>query len=179
MRGVIPGLPTPHPILHLLPGVFQDDDFTGRFVAAFDDSLAPVFSVLDNLWAYIDPETAPADMLEFVGHWVGAGRDERTPLSVQRVAVREAVHAHRRRGTSTGVAELVRHLTGGDVEVIESGATAWSHIPGAELPGTFPAHIRVRIVVDDPDAHDVALVDSVVADAVPPHVARTIEVVAR
>ena len=139
MRGMIADLPTPHPIVHLLPGVYQDGDFAGRLVAAFDDALAPVFSVLDNLCAYVDPETAPADMLAFVGYWVSAGREERTRLALQRIAVRDAVEAHRRRGTSAGVAAQVRHLTGGEVSVAESGATAWSSMPGSALPVNSPA----------------------------------------
>lgn len=176
---MIRGLETPHPLLHLLPGVYQDSDFTARFVSAFDDGLAPVFSTLDNLGAYIDPETAPADLLAFVASWLGASRDELTPLPIQRLAVREAVAAHRRRGTATGLAQVMRHLTGGDVEVAESGATAWSTSPGADLPGAFPAHVRVRIAVDDPDEVDAAFVGSVIAEMIPTHVTHEIEVVRR
>ena len=179
MRGTIAGLETPHPLLHVLPGVFQDGDFTARFLSAFDDALAPVFSTLDNLGAYFDPDTAPPDMLAFVGSWVGASCEEKTPLSMQRIAVREAVHAHRRRGTVTGLAQVVRHLTGGEVEAFDSGATAWSNTPRSDLPGSFPAAVKVRIAVEEPDSIDIGLIRSVVTEAIPPYVAVEIEVIRR
>lgn len=179
VRGMVPGLETPHPVLLLLPGVFQDGDFTARFVSAFDDALAPVFATLDNLPAYFDPETAPTDLLAFVGAWVGASREESTDLATQRIAVREAVEAHRRRGTPGGLRQVLQHLTGGEVEVADSGGTTWSLTPGADLPGAFPAHVRVRIVLDDPDSVDLAVVGSVVTDATPPHATHEIEVMGR
>ncbi|WP_052112802.1 phage tail protein [Knoellia aerolata] len=179
VRGMVPGLETPHPVLHLLPGVFHDGDFTARFVSAFDDALAPVFATLDNLTAYVDPETAPTDLLAFVGAWVGASREASTDLSTQRVAVREAVEAHRRRGTPAGLRQVLRHLTGGEVEVADSGGTSWSLTPGSDPPGTFPAHVRIRIALDDPESVDLAVLRSVVTDATPPHVTHEIEVMGR
>lgn len=179
MRGMVPGLDTPHPVLLQLPGVYQDSEFTARFVSAFDDALAPVFSTLDNLRAYIDPDTSPADLLAFVGSWVDAVRDERTPLAIQRGAVREAVQAHRLRGTVAGLAHVVRHLTEGEVDVSDSGGAAWSLRPGADLPGTFPAHVRIRIAVDDPDTVDLEIVESVVKEAIPVYATHEIEVVRR
>ena len=179
MRGTVPGLDSPHPVLQLLPGVFQDSDFTARFVSAFDDALAPVFATLDNLPAYVDAETAPADLLAFVGMWVGASRDDATAHPTQRVAVRDAVEAHRRRGTPGGLRQVLRHLTGGEVEVTDSGGTVWSSTAGSGLPGVFPAHVRIRITVGDPESVDIAVVGSVVADATPPHVTHEIEVTGR
>ncbi len=179
MRGAVPGLETPHPILQQLPGVYQDGDFTARFVSAFDDALAPVFSTLDNLPAYVDPDTAPIDVLAFVGRWVGASREEATDRPTQRIAVREAVEAHRRRGTRSGLSQVLRHLTGGAVEVADSGGTAWSLTPGSALPGAFPAHVHVRIAPADPESVDLAVVEAVLTGAIPPHVTHEIEVAGR
>lgn len=179
MRGLVPGLDSPSPLLLLLPGVYQDSDFTSRFVAAFDDALAPVFSTLDNLEAHFRPETAPADLLAFVGTWVGANRDDRTSLPTQRRAVAGAALAHRRRGTARGLVRAIEHLTGGEVEVSESGATAWATTCGGSLPGALEPYVHVRITVADSDAVDLEVVDATVAEVLPPHVVHEVEVVVR
>jgi phage tail-like protein len=178
MRGLVAGLESPHPLLHHLPAAFQDGDFTARFVAAFDTSLAPVFTTLDNLEAHVAPATAPEDLLTFVGSWVGAHLDDRCPVSARRLAVAEAVEAHRRRGTAAGLAQVVRHLTGGRVEVTESGGTSWSTTPRSGLPGTSPALVRVRVAVEDLGLVDVDALAAAIADALPPHVRHELDVVA-
>ena len=48
-RGAVPGLETRHPISSLLPGLYQEDDFTRRLTSGFDEVLAPLFCILDNL----------------------------------------------------------------------------------------------------------------------------------
>ena len=45
----------PAPIGEQLPALYADDDFAQRFTAGLDTVLAPVFSTLDNLPAYLDP----------------------------------------------------------------------------------------------------------------------------
>ncbi|HEX2706254.1 MAG TPA: phage tail protein, partial [Candidatus Lustribacter sp.] len=170
MRGLVSGLDTPVPMLQQMPGVFQDSDFAARFVSAFDAALAPVFCTLDNLAAYVDPGTAPEDLLAFVGFWVGARREDQTSVPMQRLAVADAVRTHRLRGTAEGLALVVRHMTGGEVQVTESGATAWSATAGGQLPGTGPPRVSVRVVVDDASAVDVELVRAAVAEVVPPYV---------
>lgn len=71
MRGVLPDLPSPVPLLHRLPGVLQEDDFLQRFLGAFDSGFAPVVATLDSLHAYVDPHLAPADFLDWLSGWVG------------------------------------------------------------------------------------------------------------
>lgn len=179
MRGMVRDLETPMPLVTRLPGVYQDSDFTARFVAAFDDGIAPIFATLDNLAAHFDSSTAPADLLAYVGSWVGARREDDTPLPVQRLAVAEAVRVHRLRGTAAGVREVVTHLTGGDVQVTETGATGWSAAPGAPLPGSGPPHVSIRVGVDDPGQVDQAMVEHAVAESLPPYVTYEVEVVGR
>ena len=134
MRGLVDGLDTPLPLLLALPGPYQEDYFTARFVGAFDDALAPVLCTLDSLAAYVDPDLAPGDFVNFVAAWVGTELDEQSSLAERRVAVRSAVTAYRRRGTVRGLTELAARVTGGDVDITESGGRGGPPRPAPTCP---------------------------------------------
>src|SRR2546423_5855070 len=72
------------PLANTLPALFQEDDFTQRFISAFDAALAPVFATLDNLPAYLDPWLAPEDFLEWLASWFGMALDESWSLERRR-----------------------------------------------------------------------------------------------
>ena len=147
MRGALPDLTSAHPIGLRLPGVFLDDDFTQRFVAAFDGVLAPVFTVLDSLDAYLDPELSPVDFVEWLAGWVALDAGDGWPPERLRALVAQAVETHRWRGTRRA---LLAHLAlvlgpGAAVDVTESGGCAWSDRPDADLPGSAALSLRVRV----------------------------------
>lgn len=176
MRGLVPGLATPSPFLERLPGVYQDvrdDDFFPRFLRAFDDSIAPTISTLDNLFAYADPELAPEDFVDWLGGWVDVAPDGGWDLEQRRAIVAGAVTLHRGAGTPEGIRRAVA-LAGGpqaDVAIADSGGVAWSEKPGGDLPGTSPAHVAITITVaagDDPDAR--RRIERVLRAVVPAHV---------
>ena len=52
MRGMVDGLGSAVPLATRLPAVLQEDAFLQRFLLAFDDALAPVFTTLDGLACY-------------------------------------------------------------------------------------------------------------------------------
>jgi phage tail-like protein len=183
MRAAVAGLPTPHPLAARLPAVFLDDpspvadgSFTQRFVSAFDEVLAPVFATLDCFDAYLDPGLAPDDFLAWLAGWVALDLDDGWTPAQCRELVRQAVRLHRWRGTRRGLVEQVRLVVDGAVEVDDSGGTAWSTVPGAQLPGTAPASVRVTVRVADPHSVDARRVQDAVARAVPAHVTATVEV---
>src|SRR5918997_2793201 len=126
MRGLIADMDSPHPIGMRLPGLYVDDDFTQRFVSAFDQALAPIFATLDCLPAYLDPRLAPEDFLDWLAGWVGLPLDESWTLERRRELVSRAVELHRWRGTRRGIAEHVALVTGGGGGDTPSGAgTLW------------------------------------------------------
>ncbi len=177
MRGLIPGLDSPHPVGMRLPALYADDDFTQRFVASFDEALAPIFAALDCLPAYLDPRLAPADFLDWLAGWVGLVLDESASLQRRRELVTTAVELYRWRGTRWGLAEHVRLLTGGQVEITESGAAAASSRPQAPLPGSDTPAVLVRVVLPDPSTVDHKRLDALVATAKPAHLPHVVEVV--
>ncbi|WP_370423282.1 phage tail protein [Streptomyces sp. QH1-20] len=175
MRGTIPGLPTPHPLLDQLPALYLEHDFLQRFLGALDEVLAPLHLTLDNLPAYLHPRTAPEDFLAWLAGWLAVEADAGRPEDQRRAVVTEAVARHRRRGTRHGLAAAVRLETGTEPEIDESGATTWSPVPGAALPGSAGASVTVRLRVPDPDRIDRARLERLVAAETPAHLAYRVE----
>lgn len=179
MRGLIPGLASPAPLTTRLPGILQDDEFLQRFVLAFDDSIAPVYSVLDNLHAYIDPRVAPADFLDWISTWVHIEVAADWPVEQRREIIAGAVALHRMRGTVEGIREAVRLAAGphSTVDVVDSGGVSASSDAGTPLPGSPDASVRVTVRTSAPldDAAQRRL-HGVVAATVPAHVPFTLVV---
>jgi phage tail-like protein len=180
MRGTLAGLPSPHPLARSLPAVYQDEDpFTVRLTQAFDELLAPIIATLDNLPAYIDPALAPEDFVDWLAEWVGIELDETWDLERRRRLVATATDLHGRRGTAAGLADHVRLATGGEVEVVENGGTAWSVDSGSPLPGTSRPALLVRVRVGEPASVDTGRLDRLVTSVKPAHVPHRIEVQGR
>lgn len=179
MRGLVPGLATAAPMLEMLPAVYQEDPFTERFMAGFDDVVAPVLATLDCLVEYFDPLLAPEDFLEWLSGWVGIELDEGWPIERRRAVVGTAVEMYRMRGTVAGLRANLEVLTGGHVEIADSGGVAWSRDPAADLPGEASPRLAVRVRVEDQAAAPLDLVEAAVAAAKPAHVVHRVEVGSR
>ncbi len=176
MRALVPGLLSPHPLGPTLPAIYQDDDFAQRMLDGLDEVVAPVYSVLDNFDAYLDPSIAPEDFLAWLAGWVGIVLDESWDQARRRTIVARAVELYRMRGTAAGLAAQVEIQTGGVVEIMENGATAWSVDPGGAMPGSPEPLVVVRVTVPDPKAIDAVKLDTLVASAKPAHVLHRIEI---
>lgn len=176
-RGMIPGLESPSPVLHRLPGVLQDDEFLQRFVRAFDDGYAPILATLDSLWCYFDPQVAPEDFLPFLAGWVGVDLDDSWDDDRRRAVIAGAAQVHRRRGTRRGIQEALSLGLGTEVDVQDSGGCTWSQTPGGELPGVVEPQVAVRIRAADPTIVDGRRVDALLEATKPAHVAHSFVVV--
>jgi phage tail-like protein len=178
-RGLVRSLISPHPLGQSLPSLYQEDDFTQRFVSAFDTALAPIFAALDNFPAYLDPWLAPEDFLEWLGGWFGIVLDESWSPARRRALVSRAFEFYRMRGTASGLKEQVEVLTGGTVDLHETGGVASSTSAGTALPGSPNFAILVRVTVDDPSKINLARLDRLVMAAKPAHVTHKVEIVKR
>lgn len=172
-RGLIEGLETPHPIGQQLPGVFADDDFAQQFVSGLDAVLAPVFNVLDCLEAYFDPHVAPEDFVDWLASWVGVELDDSWPAERSRTLLSEIVGLYGRRGTVTGLRELLRIYTGHEPHITDSGGATWSPVPGGDLPGEPVPRLRVRVPAGEVGPRRVR---ELVASTTPAHVVAEVEV---
>ncbi|GAA3204237.1 phage tail protein [Microbacterium terregens] len=158
MRGIVSRLGSPAPMITRLPAILQEDEFLNRALPAFDDAIAPVFATLDNLEAYVRPEYAPLDFLEWLGGWVDVAVDEEWTEAQRRRIVADAARLHRRVGTVDGIRDTLQLAAGpaATVEIAESGGTSWSTEPGASLPGSDEAVVVITITVPDGDPADLA-----------------------
>lgn len=179
MRGIVEGLASPHPLGSLLPPIYFEDTLTQGLTAGLDEVLAPVFSVLNNLDAYLDPAVAPADFTDWLAGWVGIVLDETWPPDRQRALIGQAAHLYGVRGTARGLAAHLGLYIDGEVEIEETGAASWSAVPGGDVPGGAVPHLKVRLRVADPASVDVRRIEAVVSASKPADVPHEIEVVAR
>lgn len=95
--------------LDFLPQIYREIDFLGRFLQIFEATLEPDVQILTNLWAYLDPLTAPKGMLEFLAYWMGWQILPYLSLEQQRKLIRNALEIYRWRGTRRGL-RLYLHL---------------------------------------------------------------------
>ncbi|MFE9169100.1 phage tail protein [Streptomyces kebangsaanensis] len=175
-RAAVPGLPSRYPIGGQLPALYADDDFAQRFTAGLDTVLAPVFTTLDNLPAYLDPRVAPTDFLTWLASWVGSDDDPRWPVELRREAVVRAVELHRWRGTGRGLVEALRLALGVHAEVSGDGGAAWSNTAGADLPPEPPSGPLVRVWPDRGTRVDPDRVHEIVRAMCPVHTVCRVEV---
>lgn len=187
MRAGIAGVAVAVPLGSLLPSVYQtEDEFLMRFTAGLDEVLAPVVSTVDCLAAYVDPMLAPADFLDWLGNWVGLevafgddgpddGFGDLGGLARIRRAVAQAVPLYRLRGTPAGLRAHLELVTGGRVEIADSGGVAVSDTPDSPLPGEDTPRLAVRVSGAAPGLEPV--VQAVVRASKPAHVVHAVEVV--
>ena len=178
-RALMKALVSPHPLGAYLPALYQEDEFAQRWTSGLDVVLAPIFHSMDNIEAYLDPRLAPADFLDWLASWMGLVADETWPVERRRAFVSQAGALYRMRGTTRGLAEHVRLFTGGEVEILERGGTAWSAKADAALPGSSGFDFVVRVRAADSASIDTARVDALVAAAKPAHLTHRVEVVVK
>lgn len=177
MRGLIPGLENPYPLLETLPAVYHEDDFATRLTAAFDEALAPAVGSIENLDAYVDPLLAPLDFVEWLAEWVGFPIGQTWPEDRSRELVERAVELFRWRGTVKGLKDLIRTYTGLEPEVEDSGGTTWSSTPNGELPPKAELGCVVRVrKKKGTGGVDTQQLEALIHAAVPAHVPHRLEV---
>jgi phage tail-like protein len=153
-RAAVPGIPISHPLLAMLPSIYQGDDFSARWLRGFDEVLAPITSTLDCFSAYLDPALTPEDVLHWLGSWLGADDLDDIPLPRRRALVAAVVELYALRGTSQGLRELMELTLPVSCDVIEGGGCVASLVPLGPLPGTEAAAFVVRIAENQPLTDD-------------------------
>jgi len=172
---------TPSKYLGYLPAIYSEDDFMGRFLKIFEDTLTPIENTIDHLDLYFDSQMAPEGFLPWLASWVDLALDEEWPLEKQRELIGSAVELYQWRGTRRGLREYLRIYTGvepiivehfGGIRLGEHSKLGWNTILGDGLDHSF----TVTIEVDDPSAIDVEKVKSIIEEEKPAHVGYFLEI---
>lgn len=157
-----------------LPAVFQDDDFAGTFLLAFERVLTglpgddpPNFPpvppglerILDTIETYFDPASAPGGFLPWLADWVATSLREDWDDATRRVFLAHIVPLYRRRGTARSLQLLLQIYLdptldpehNASVEVLEAPKSGDPTYPTPYPPRYF----QVRFTVPE---HDPAIV---------------------
>ena len=135
--GSSPGWARPHPLGAGLPALYQEDDFAQRLHGRLRRGAgADLREHSTTSTAYLDPATR-AGRLPRLARGLGRGRRSTRPGRIERrrELVADAAELYRSRGTVAGLAAQVAIYTGGDVDVEDNGAAAWSADTGRHGPG--------------------------------------------
>ncbi|MFE0104592.1 hypothetical protein [Streptomyces sp. NPDC059009] len=174
-----PLVPGSRSLRALLPESYRQGDFADRFIAGFDDTLAPLITALDCLDAHLGARTAPDDFVTWMLRWSGT----ELPACVGTIGRRNALLLGRRlhglRGTRPGLELLVREVLGGRLEVAETGTTHCSPGPEEHPAPEGGAWVRVRVLLPYGTAARAGVaedVEDLVREWIPVHVNASVAV---
>lgn len=159
-----------------LPAIFQEDEFLGRFLLAFERVLtglprpdapnlpsvpAGIEQILDGIETFFDPTETPPDFLPWLAGWVATSLREDWDTATRRRFIANIVPLYRRRGTKRALQKLLQlYLNPNadpqgdadqDVEVLEDVPA--SEQPPPPLPPRHfpPRYFQVRFTVPRQD----------------------------
>lgn len=99
-----------------LPAIYQEQDFTYRYLSIFNSMLQDLEGEIDAMPRLLDVHSAPPEMLRFLAGWLCVEPEERGPLPERLPQVLEEYEGLY---TVEGVKSSVRRLTGRTPEIVE------------------------------------------------------------
>jgi phage tail-like protein len=121
-QAFVPGGRRPDWLVGQLPVGMLDDDFFYRFVSIFQEEAGTYLDDIDNLPNIIDPAVAPPSMVRFMAAWLALPALNPTlDVAYQRRFLQDASKLIRWRGTRLALKGMLELITGGQVEVSDSG----------------------------------------------------------
>ena len=171
-RAAMAGVTSPFPLREQVPAMLMDDPFACGLLDGLDEVIAPVISVLDCFDAYLDPHTAPEDVVRYLGSWLLATLDD--PWD-ERAVRRDVADAYRRActaGTTAGLYQrLVPHM-GRSMSIRDTGTTTASDSPTdpADWADAPPPVVRIVVMPHADRPVDMAQIERILRDALPAHV---------
>lgn len=131
-------------------GRHEADQFR-RFLFIFQHLMTTVTERIDGLPQMTNPMVVDPKFLPWLASWVDFSLDEALPLHQQRELVRRSIRLHRTRGTSEGIAEMIRVLTSAPVVIEEHHSPAPAILGRMTLAGG--RNIEERYLRREPPGH--------------------------
>jgi len=145
-----PDARNPFPLESQVPAMIAEDPMIRAFLAGLDEVWAPVVLTLDCFYAYLDPRTAPPDMVAFLGSWILADTADTWDEATLREDVARAHARFALLGTAQGVRDRLVPREAESVDIDDPGATLASTMPTNPQDWIDPADPIVRIRVRTP-----------------------------
>ena len=129
----------------------QNTDQFRRFLFIFQHLMTTVTERIDGLSQITNPMVVDPKFLPWLASWVDFALDEALPLHQQRELVRRSIRLHRTRGTTEGIAEMIRVLTSAPVVIEEHQRPRAAVLGAMTLAGG--KNIEERYLRGEPPAH--------------------------
>ena len=100
-----------------LPSIYQDHDFTYRFLSVFTAMFQDMEERIRLARKQLEPASADPEMLRYLAHWLCA--DENLPDEELRSVLPNVIEEYETMYTVEGIKRTVRRLTGQTPEIIE------------------------------------------------------------
>lgn len=103
-----------------LPAIYQDQDFTYRYLSIFNSLFQDMEAAIDDLPRQLDPSSASEEMTRFLAQWLCVGpEDGLEELDRLRAALPGILDTYEEMYTPEGVCRSVERLTGRCPQLIE------------------------------------------------------------
>lgn len=186
-------------LLRYLPGIYREarcpcDDaeegfpdlpFFQRFLLGFEDGIAPLRALIDNMDRFFGPNTAPPDFLPWLATWASLALDENWPEMKHRRLIREAAELYRWRGTRRGLSRYLEIYTEVTPEINDQPFAGMrlgeSTLLGRDTTlGDVPVHtFVVTLAVPDTAAINEQIVRDIIETQKPAHTGYALRIVRR
>ncbi|MBN2735373.1 MAG: hypothetical protein JXR70_00225 [Spirochaetales bacterium] len=103
-----------------LPSMYQNNDFLKRFLWISQHLHYDTISILDNLHYYFTPLEAPDEFVNWMGSWFNVSDKLNLSSEKMRIFLQNALRLYRWRGTKIGLENLVKIVTGVEIQVFEN-----------------------------------------------------------
>ena len=120
--------------LSYMPPLYRDQgdcgDFLLRYLSLFESFFTEGEVEITGLPAMFDPDSAPVDILPWLGSWLAIDWDERWNAAKGREVIRKAFDLYGKRGTLEGLREALELFAGVRAVILEPiSETAWWGLP--------------------------------------------------
>jgi phage tail-like protein len=124
--------------LQYLPPLYRDDEFMGKYLLIYEDTMKSLENSVNNMALYFDPLLTPESLLSWLAFWMDLVLDSTWPLERRRELVKSAGELYRWRGTKRGLTDYLRIYTGSVPEILE-------YIPGMSLDDETKLGINTKL----------------------------------